>query len=193
VGGNVIYTVEFFFRGTVVTGTPTLYSDDVGFTINIDGATQKIIFNFASNTCNGAASGGGQLNNSVVISANTNHHVAVVWDNQAATEQVFIDGTASVTGGGLTVMPGGCTVTNIYLGTNKGTSNWFNGSIDSVRISNNARYTGAYTVPTTKLTSDANTVLLLNFNNGTSTVDYSSIGASLSFFGAAALISSPFF
>lgn len=39
------------------------------------------------------------------------------------------------------------------------------GAIDSIRVSNVARYTGNFTAPTAKFTDDANTVLLCNFDN----------------------------
>lgn len=39
------------------------------------------------------------------------------------------------------------------------------GKIDSIRISNMARYVTAFTAPTTKFTADANNLLLLNFNS----------------------------
>lgn len=38
------------------------------------------------------------------------------------------------------------------------------GTIDSIRISNSARYTGTITAPSAKFTSDANTLLLMNFD-----------------------------
>lgn len=45
---------------------------------------------------------------------------------------------------------------------------YFNGIIDELRISNNIRYSGAtYTVPTAPFTTDANTLALYHFNEGT--------------------------
>lgn len=48
---------------------------------------------------------------------------------------------------------------------------YFNGIIDELRISNNIRYSGAtYTLPTTPFTTDANTLALYHFNEGTGQV-----------------------
>jgi len=54
----------------------------------------------------------------------------------------------------------------VYIGSYFGTANnEINGYIDELRVSDNARYTGAsYTVPTSAFTNDDNTLLLLHMN-----------------------------
>jgi hypothetical protein len=54
----------------------------------------------------------------------------------------------------------------VYIGSYFGTvNNEINGYIDELRVSDNARYTGAsYTVPTEPFQNDANTILLLHMN-----------------------------
>jgi len=52
------------------------------------------------------------------------------------------------------------------------------GVIDSIRFSNTARHTSSYTAPSTKFTSDSNTLLLENFDNETTyySIVYTSAG-----------------
>lgn len=90
------------------------------------------------------------------------HHVAMVYNG--ATLRTYIDGVLinSVAATGTLVQDDGEDVAfgsyPDYIATPSGT-------YDSIRISNSARYSAAFTPPTAKFVNDANTLLLLNFDN----------------------------
>jgi len=59
----------------------------------------------------------------------------------------------------------------VYFGRNAYTSSkFFHGRVNEVRISNVARYTSNFTVPSDPFNPDANTVALYHFDEGTGTV-----------------------
>ncbi|GAB4129681.1 MAG: hypothetical protein OHK0050_43690 [Roseiflexaceae bacterium] len=93
-----------------------------------------------------------------IVSANTWHHVAAVYENGVV--RLFLDGVP----------------TSNTVGTISG-GQWFrlgglpgfarlNGQIDEIRLSNSARYSSSFTPPTAALGSDANTVGLFHFDEG---------------------------
>ena len=103
------------------------------------------------------------------LSLNTWHHVAVTRHNPSAsstlTTRLFLDGTEV----------GSFTDTNNYgstkplnIGSDYGSvgGNFFTGKIDEVRVSTglSARYTAAFTPPTSEYGTDTDTVLLIHFN-----------------------------
>ena len=91
--------------------------------------------------------------------ADTWYHVAMV--RSSGTVTYFVDGTAyTVTGtspgGNITNNTGALQIGQYDSGTN------LNGYMDEIRISNSARYTGAFTPTTTAFASDSNTLLLIH-------------------------------
>ena len=86
------------------------------------------------------------------------YHIALV--NNAGTAQLYINGTAQ---GSSTAFSGsfGNSVSDLWVGAGVGGYH-LNGWIDEVRISNSARYTAAFTAPTTPFVNDANTLLLIH-------------------------------
>jgi hypothetical protein len=111
-------------------------------------------------------------------------HVACSYDG--STLRLFVGGVSKGTpasaSGTVTQQPWeGVSVgpDNLYFDS-VGVNNAFTGDIDSLRISNNARYTSNFTPPTSKFTSDTNTLALLNFDNqawGPGTVAYAASSA----------------
>ena len=106
------------------------------------------------------------LHAKVTVSTDTWHHVAFVTDSRE--DRLYLDGKlqaaqprfAPIQNGSGTAQVGA-----IYRGGAPGIRG-FVGVLDSVRISNVARYNGpAFTPPTGDLSSDTNTVLLFNFND----------------------------
>lgn len=98
------------------------------------------------------------------LTIGTWNHVAVVRESNAVN--IYINGVKdtgqSYTGSVNTASVGGGT-TQVTIGAIEPTYPGydFTGFISNVRISNNARYTGAsFTLPTSKFTNDANTILL---------------------------------
>ena len=108
------------------------------------------------------------------ITLDTWHHVAYVYDG--AEERLYFDGmlVGSRAGSGDVSDASGLAYIGASLVHHYTT---FTGLLDSVRLSDVARYAGAsFTPPTGDLTSDANTLLLYNFDDpaGSSTVTDSS-------------------
>jgi Calx-beta domain-containing protein/concanavalin A-like lectin/glucanase superfamily protein len=115
------------------------------------------------------------------------HHVAVT--RSGSEIRLFVDGVADGSingiGGDLSYpnnaqpQPGNCGSPNgcpndpfLVVGAEKhdafpASRLAFNGLIDELRLSNNARYTGSFSVPTTPFTSDANTAALYHFDEAT--------------------------
>ena len=129
--------------------------------VNIGGS----IVSFAANTANSSAP------------INKVHHFAMTYDG--STMRFFIDGNLASSGaasGNLTI-PSFTSITmgwanvngqfggqgcSVYPGQSCGL-NFTPFFLDSLRISNTARYTSTFTPPTSKLISDNNTVFLENF------------------------------
>lgn len=105
------------------------------------------------------------------LAANTWHHVAVTYDG--ATARVFVNGApgSAATIGAITQGP------FLRIGGLTGYG-FFNGDLDDVRISNVARYSGAFTPPSTAHPADANTRALyrLDEGSGQTTADASGNG-----------------
>ena len=112
------------------------------------------------------------------------HHAAYVYDG--AEERLYFDGTlvASRAGSGDV----NDADAPMYIGASVGHGyTTFVGLLDSVRVSNVARYVGAsFTPPTGDLANDANTLLLYNFDDpaGSTTVADSSANPRTGTFGS---------
>lgn len=98
-----------------------------------------------------------------VVTTGAWHHVAIA--RSGTTTRLYYNGSSV---GTWTDTTNYISTAPLFIGSRfDGTTGWFAGNIDEVRISKGiARYTGAtYTVPTAQFTSDAYTSLLLHFNN----------------------------
>ena len=100
------------------------------------------------------------------MSANTWYHLA--WSRTGSTIKLFVDGVEQTmtTSSGSGVFPSGAVgnTNGIFIGTLSDGAIDLNGHIDEVRISNTARYTGAFTPSTTPFQNDSDTVLLLHMD-----------------------------
>ena len=120
-------------------------------------------------TCNMYSSGSPnnlQVDGSINVSDNTWHHSAFVRNGDVYT--LYADGQVSGTfSGSGYIMPSVALESNalLYIGTvrpNVGGPGEYAGYMDEIRISNTARYTGAFTPSTTAFTTDGNTLLLMH-------------------------------
>lgn len=96
------------------------------------------------------------------ITAGVQHHVAITYDG--STVRLLLDGSvlaSSAATGAIST-----TSNSLYIGADPNHSEYTNGTIDEVRVSNTARYTGSYTVPTYEFANDANTIALYHFDEG---------------------------
>jgi len=108
-------------------------------------------------------------------------HFAITID-AAGTGKIYFNGTQVGSTTGMTLRPSSLGATNQnYLGKSQFLPDpYFNGIIDELRISNTVRYTSNFTPPTTEFSTDANTVALFHFNEGSgqTTADASGNGFS---------------
>jgi hypothetical protein len=115
-------------------------------------------FNFAASCC---------LEFTTNIAFDVFHHVAFVYDGNE--ERFYIDGSVAasrVVGSVDASDSDALGHIGAFLRSDAGVQVSFIGLLDSVRLSTVARYTGnSFTPPTGDLTSDAETVLLYNFND----------------------------
>jgi hypothetical protein len=94
------------------------------------------------------------------------HHIAYVYDGHE--ERIYIDGQKRAS----RTLPAAIWIGGYLLGqtavggiSDNGLRAGFQGYIDTLRISNVARYSGdSFTAPSSKLSTDGNTLLLYNFD-----------------------------
>jgi len=103
------------------------------------------------------------VRNSASLKANTWYHIALVHSDSKA--RVFVNGKGS-TNATVGALYGN---NRLLIGGLDGYS-YFRGDLDEIRISNNSRYTANFTRPSSKFVHDANTLLLLNLNEGSGQV-----------------------
>lgn len=102
-------------------------------------------------------------------SSNTWYHIAVV--NNGGTITMYIDGTSagSVSAGTYAASSDG---SKIGAQNNATSTASLNGHIDEMRISDTARYTADFSVPTTAFTNDENTLLLAHMDGTDGSTDF---------------------
>ena len=115
------------------------------------------------------------LESTTALAPDVFHHVAYVLDGAANEERLYLDGSlvASRATAAFDVSDADGTAHIGATDRDGGTDISFVGYLDTVRISDVARYTGAsFAPPTGDLPSDANTLLLYNFDDppGSTTV-----------------------
>jgi hypothetical protein len=154
-------TIEFWYRPTTTSGAYGIMSQN---TQGEGNGFQILYINGGIYVYKRALGSGDGLTGTGSITANTWHHIAVV--NNAGTAALYIDGTLKQS----KTWSGTDDDTDLRFGEGKGlaSSLWnatrydMNGHLDEIRISNNARYTAAFTAPTEPFVNDANTLLLLH-------------------------------
>ena len=93
------------------------------------------------------------------------YHVALT--KSAATLKMYQAGTgltSVLTFGTMTAAKTLFVAGTNYIGSWNTSSNFFNGHMDEIRVSNNVRYTTTFTPSTSPFVNDANTVLLMHMN-----------------------------
>jgi len=133
------YTIECWITPTALTG-----GDIIGNLVGSTSADWALIQ--SSNVLQYYYAGTGSFIQSAAITANVNHHVAIVRGGGIIT--MYIDGTTTGTqkssSGNL-----GDSTRNVTVGArNSGASNFFAGAIDEIRLSQMARYVANFTPPT---------------------------------------------
>ncbi len=97
-------------------------------------------------------------------SNDTWYHVAIVRNGNVFT--LYVDGVSKVNETHTDALVD--FNTTLKIGSQDGSARFWDGYMDEIRVSNSARYTGAFTPSTTAFTADANTKLLIHsdFNGG---------------------------
>lgn len=134
--------------GTTMFFTPSASGANVARFAFISGATVEV------------------LDASIEFPKNQWTHFAITIDG-TNTGRIYIGGTLRGTNT-ITLRPGSLgSTTNNWLGRSQFVNDpYFNGRIDELRISNSVRYVSNFTPNNTQFTSDANTVALFHFNEG---------------------------
>jgi hypothetical protein len=160
--GTGDFTLEAYVRFNDSAGSENLFSQYQG------GSNRWYLHaDLTNNTLGFYDAGSGMDVEKTVVTwvADTWYHVAMV--RYSGTVTYYVDGTAyTITG----TSPGGNitnNTANLQIGQYDSGTN-LNGYMDEIRISNSARYTGAFTPTTTAFTADSNTKLLIHsdFNGG---------------------------
>jgi Concanavalin A-like lectin/glucanases superfamily/Secretion system C-terminal sorting domain len=164
------YTIEFnlFWNG----GNDWQRVFDFATTTN-SGQQEYLIFTpkaFGGKAQFAITTGGGgaaqKLESLAPLTANVWHHIAIVHTpSPSLNTKLFIDGTLNNQVNTITLQPSviGTTAQN-YLGKSNFADPYLNGKVEEFRISNAARYTANFTIPTNEFVSDVNTVALYHFN-----------------------------
>jgi hypothetical protein len=140
----------------------------------VDGGEHKSLAVTPSGVDGGALAVGSittVLGGTTAVALNTAHHLAFVRDG--AQERLYLDGvlvaSRAVTNADISDAANSLIPASLGSGRHSGggiTYPSFIGGLDSFRVSNVARYTGgSFTPPTGDMATDANTLMLLNFDS----------------------------
>lgn len=178
---NVIegdFTVEFFAYATSFAQDAILWDNRVansGFAIGINTSSQIIIYS------NGVAvsTGFSGFNNSAF------NHIALV--RNSGTLTVFVNGTSR---GSSSTYNTDYPNQPYNIGSSHTDTNYFTGNIDEFRTSSIARYTGAFTPPSSEFSVDSDTFSLLHFDgaNGSTDIVNSVTGEGITIIGNARVL-----
>jgi len=105
------------------------------------------------------------------LSMNTWHHIAITLDDANDMAKMYLDGVEVASNNATNLNATDVAATQNWLGRSKFSDApfldpYFNGIIDEFRISNVIRYTGNFTPQQAQFGTDANTVALYHFNEG---------------------------
>lgn len=104
-------------------------------------------------------------NTNVTLAANTWYHVAATYDAATRLGRVYVNGNQGGLGGsGFVSTCGNCLP--LRMG-GYAAYPYFGGDLDEVRVSSGLRYTASFSPPTAPFASDASTLVLYHFDEGT--------------------------
>jgi hypothetical protein len=151
--GTGDFTYDFRVRFNVVTGYQTIFTTQTGYIpfLRLNGAEQELML-WMSDT------GSVDLRFPWAPVAGTWYHIAVV--RSGTSLKMFVNGTQI---GTTKTCSESIPERGFWIGKQNNASYDLNGQIDEFRISNTARWTGAFTPETSPYSYDANTKLLMHF------------------------------
>ena len=156
--GTGDYTVEGFFYFNSVAAVTNLFDfragagSDVAPLVYIDAGGQLRFYSYSADRITGATLTTGQW-----------YHIAV--SRSGTSTRLFLNGQSQGTPWTVSPVDYG-TAKPLVIGARWDGNNPFNGNIDEFRVTKGiARYTANFVAPLSEFTSDADTKLLLHFNN----------------------------
>ena len=167
------WTLEFFFK-TGSTGNMNMFSmtqDSASTESNSvfiranSGKVQIYTSTVGGGTWNGAVG----VYTSTSYSTSTWNHYALQWDGTNMKQ--FLNGSEASSTSHSTPVFDNKYYEN-YFGGAFGSTAWFNGAFDEIRISSTARYSGSYSVPTAAFVPDSNTKFLLHCDGTNNSTDF---------------------
>ena len=160
--GTGDFTIECWARFDAVGDIDTIIERDFG-----SNARAFYLAKQADNTILASTGSGSgwvsSITSSSTVAADTWYHIAYVRDG--TDFELFIDGASVGTDTDAATMYD--SAEQVMIGMHRessSTSDPFKGYMDEIRISDSARYTGAFTPSTTAFTADSNTKLLIHSN-----------------------------
>lgn len=164
--GTGNFTFETFFMLTSVSNTQCIFDSQDG-----NGGSGGVRILWESSNCinvtikGNARIGTGSAPFTPVVGVW--YHLAVVRKGTGTNElAIYIGGASIGTGTSNDNITGSSGAFQIGKAGATSTAWYFGGWMKEIRVSNSARYTGAFTVPTAKFVSDANTKLLIHGSTG---------------------------
>ena len=166
------WTLEFFFK-TGSTGNQNMF----GMTQSDASTESNCIFirtNGGKVQVYTSTVGGGSWNGAVGVytgsySTTDWNHYALQWDGTNLKQ--FLNGSESSSTSHASPVVDNKYYEN-WFGGAFGSTAWFSGAFDEIRISSTARYSGSYTVPTAALVPDTNTKFLLHCDGTNNSTDF---------------------
>jgi len=158
--GTGDFTFETFVRFSALAIDQTIFD----FRNGADGDTAPVLRLNTSNQLEFAPADTVQITGTALTSG-VWHHVAI--SRSSGSTKLFVNGSQQ----GTTYSDSNDYGSSkpLTLGSKHSGSNYLNGHLDDVRVSNIARYTGTFAAPGAAFTSDTNTVLLLHANGADGT------------------------
>ena len=155
--GTGDFAVEGWFYFNSVSGTQSLFDfragadTDTGLYINLNTGNPEVYLN-----------GSTVLQSATTLSTSTWYHIAVSRDGTSM--RLFVDGVVKATATNSTNL--GFAKPLIIGAKWSGNAEYLNANVDEVRLTKGeSRYSGAFTPSTSAFASDADTVMLLHFDN----------------------------
>jgi hypothetical protein len=138
---------------------PLSLNDENAYIIGVEDSWKLTLDGTSNKYLKYSVIGGNSVIAPISLSLNTWYHVAIV--QKSTTIKLYVNGIlgASINGS----LPSD-TSTILTIGATSTGTHLFNGFIEEVRISDNARWTAAFTSPAVEYSSDSNTKLLLPLN-----------------------------
>uniref|UniRef100_UPI0026365161 LamG-like jellyroll fold domain-containing protein n=1 Tax=uncultured Chloroflexus sp. TaxID=214040 RepID=UPI0026365161 len=161
-GFNASHTLEFWFRPSATGQTGVIAASDItgnaGWALELE--NNRVVWWVLRTNGQWVA-----VSHPTTLTANNWHHIAVTYDAATGTARVFVNGAPSttVTVGTITAGP------DFVLGGVPGYG-FITGQFDELRVSNTIRYPAAFTPPSAAFATDANTLALFSFDEGSGQV-----------------------